>query len=192
MKNDLIYIIPARGGSKRLPRKNLYNILGKPCIQYSLEACLKSKYFNNNIYVSSEDKEILSFANQMGANVIKRPDHLSLDHVWTQKVLEHASDHLKDKNFKYVVRVQANSPQVTCEKIDECIEKLIQHNLWEVFTVDECGIEDAAIHVLKRECVYQKGLSVYKGVVSTNYVDLHTIEDVSIIEKRMKNDTYTK
>jgi len=192
MKNDIIYVIPARGGSKRLPRKNLYNILGKPCIQYSIEACLKSKYANGNIYVSSEDREILRFASNMSVNIIKRPDHLSLDHVWTQEVLEHATDHLKSKKFKYVVRVQANSPQVTSEKIDECIEKLIANNLWEVFTVDEDGIEDAAIHVLRRKCVHQKALSVYKGIVHTNYVDLHTIEDVSIIEKRMRNDTYTK
>lgn len=192
MKSDIIYIIPARGGSKRLPRKNLYKINGKPCVQYAIEACLKSKYANNNVYVSSEDGEIINFAKESGVNIIKRPMHLALDHIWTQEVLQHAVNHLKVQNFKYVVRVQANSPQVTFEKIDECIEKLINNNLWEVFTVDASGIEDAAIHVLKRECVHQKALSVYKGVVSTNYIDLHTIKDVKEIEKRMKDDTYKK
>mgnify|MGYP003677287423 FL=1 len=66
--------------------------------------------------------------------------------------------------FDVLVRVQANSPQVTSEKIDECIKKLKDHNLWEVFTVDEDGIEDAAVHVMLRRCVNQKALSVYKGV----------------------------
>ena len=53
------FIIPARGGSKRLPRKNIYNLLGKPLIGWSIQACKKSKYYKDNLYVSSEDEEIL-------------------------------------------------------------------------------------------------------------------------------------
>ena len=188
MQKKVICVIPARGGSKRLPRKNLYDILGKPCIQYAIEACKQSKYLKDNIYVSSEDEEILNFALSQGVNIIKRPENLAQDNVWTQDVLAHAVEVLKDKNFKYVVRVQANSPQVTHKKINECIDKLITNNLWEVFTVDENGIEDAAIHVLKRDCVYQKALSVYKGVVSTNYIDIHTIDDVEAVIERMNDE----
>lgn len=185
---NIICIIPARGGSKRLHRKNLYPIKGKPCIQYAIEACLKSKYIKNSTYVSSEDSEILSVSKSLGAKVIDRPASLAEDHVWTQDVLEHAANYVQateKKDFDYIVRVQANSPQVTTKKIDECIEKLINNNLWEVFTVNSEGIEDAAVHVMKAKCVYQKALSVYKGIVFTNYIDVHTIEDINIIEREI-------
>lgn len=181
---NIVCIIPARGGSKRLHRKNLYPVNGKPCMQYSIEAALKSKYIKDKVYISSEDKEILDFSIQQGSKVILRPDSLSEDHVWTQDVLIHACDELsKEIEFDYVVRVQANSPQVTTDKIDECIEKLINNNLWEVFTVNKLGIEDAAVHVMKKQCVYQKALSVYKGVVETDYIDIHTKKDVMLIEE---------
>jgi len=185
----ILAVIPARGGSKRLHRKNIYPLLGRPLISYAIEACKGSRYLNKkNVYVSTEDKEIASVALQYGAKVINRPEELAEDHVWTQDVLSHAlecSEIEAGNEFDVLVRVQANSPQVTSEKIDECIQKLQDHNLWEVFTVDEEGIEDAAIHVMLRKCVNQKALSVYKGVVSTNYLDVHTIDDIRIIEAKM-------
>ena len=73
-----------------------------------------------------------------------------------------------------------------CEVIDELhneLEKIINNDLWEVFTINQDGIEDAAIHVMKEKCVYQKALSVYKGVIFTNYIDLHTIDDVNKIKR---------
>lgn len=178
------FIIPARGGSKRLPRKNIYNLLGKPLIGWSIQACKKSKYYKDNLYVSSEDEEILKLSESLGAKIIERPVRLSDDNVWTQEVLKHAvesSTNLRECDI--VVRIQANSPQIRSEKIDECIEKLIEYNLWEVFTVDANGIEDAAIHVLRRECVSQEALSVYKGVVETDYIDVHTEEDIMKVSK---------
>ena len=183
----ILCIIPARGGSKRLPRKNIHSFLGKPLMTWSIEACKNSKYLNeDNIYVSSEDDEILDIALNNEVNIIRRPISLSGDTVWTQEVLKHAVDCLDRNNeIDIIVRVQANSPQIKPSKIDECIEKLLDHNLWEVFTVNQLGIEDAAIHVMRRSCVNQNALSVYKGVVDTNYTDVHTIEDLKIVEKLM-------
>lgn len=185
----ILTVIPARGGSKRLHRKNIYPILGRPLMSYAIEACKGSQYLDDqNIYVSTEDEEIAGVAIQYGAKVIDRPDELSEDHVWTQDVLSHAlewSERQTGDEFDVLVRVQANSPQITSEKIDECIKKLQDHNLWEVFTVDEEGIEDAAVHVMLRRCVNQKALSVYKGVVVTDYIDVHTIDDVRVIEAKM-------
>ena len=82
-----------------------------------------------------------------------------------------------------MIRIQANSPQIKADKIDECIEKLIENKLWEVFSVNKDGIEDAAIHVLLDRCIEQNALSVYKGTVVTNYVDVHTIDDIKKIEE---------
>ena len=185
----ILAVIPARGGSKRLPRKNIYPLCGRPLISYAIEACKNSKIINaDNVYVSTEDDEIASVSQDLGVNVIDRPLELSQDHVWTQDVLSHALEYtesLTGSRFDVLVRVQANSPEITSQKIDECILKLQKHDLWEVFTVDEEGIEDAAIHVMLRKCVNQKALSVYKGVVSTNYLDVHTIDDIRIIEAKM-------
>ena len=189
----IVGIIPARGGSKRLERKNLRNVLGKPMMQWAIEACLNSQHIDA-IFVTSEDEEILELAKSIPVNVITRPKELARDDVWTQDVLKHACvaviNRLKENNISpkisAIVRVQANSPQVTGKKIDECIEKLVTHNLWEVFTVDRQGIEDAAIHVLKARCVFQNALSVYKGVVTTDYIDIHTEEDLKSVESRMK------
>ena len=181
----IICLIPARGGSKRLPNKNLYPLFGKSLLQWAIEGCLESRYLNyENIYVSSEDSEIQEVASKIGVNVIPRPNYLSQDHIWTQDVLIHASDYLEEHGINYdlMVRVQANSPQIKGDKIDESIEKLKDYKLWEIFSVNGDGIEDAAIHVLLRQCVYQKALSVYKGVVSTNYIDVHTEKDINEIK----------
>ena len=180
---NVVCIIPARGGSKRLPRKNIREFLGKPMIQWSIDSCLKSSFLNqSNIFVSSEDEEILQICENIGVKTITRPLHLSADHVWTQDVIKHAIESL-DFRPDIVVRIQANSPQVEPDKIDECIQKLLENRLWEVFTVNESGIEDAAIHVMLSQCVSQKALSVYKGVVTTDYIDIHTEEDLKAVEK---------
>tara|TARA_R100000664_G_C2760136_1_gene150886 strand:- start:11322 stop:12740 length:1419 start_codon:yes stop_codon:yes gene_type:complete len=182
----IICVIPARGGSKRLSRKNIHPLMGKPLILWSVEACLKSKYLNyDNIFVSTEDSEIRDISKAAGIKVIDRPEELSKDDVWTQDVLSHAKDFLLNtgEDFDIMVRIQANSPQIQSEKIDECIEKLINKKLWEVFTVDSEGVEDASIHALLKKCIDQKALSVYKGVVATDYVDVHTLADIKRVEK---------
>lgn len=188
----IIAIIPARGGSKRLKRKNLRKVLGKPMIQWAIEAC-KNASSIKAIFVSTEDKEIADFSKSMGVNVINRPEELSQDDVWTQDVLKHAIRYIAPtlqnlgvESIDTVVRIQANSPQVTGAKIDQCVEKLYKNNLWEVFTVDKQGIEDAAIHVMRTPCVFQNALSVYKGVVETDYIDIHTEKDLKRVEISMK------
>lgn len=86
MQVECICVIPARGGSKRIPRKNLKNFLGKPILAYSIETAKASGIFSK-IYVSSEDLEILEFAQKEGALPLKRPDSLSGDFVGTREVI---------------------------------------------------------------------------------------------------------
>jgi CMP-N-acetylneuraminic acid synthetase len=182
------FIIPARGGSKRLIRKNMADLCGKPLISYAIDACMRSRYYDgSNLFVSTEDAEIKKVSLRLGASIIDRPHRLSKDDVWTQDVLKHAVKMLEAEHFDIVVRIQANSPQVTCDKIDECIKKLISFDLWEVFTVDEKGVEDSAIHVLRKKCVYQEALSVFKGVVFADYTDIHTADDLEIVKNKMLN-----
>ena len=78
MDRKIICIIPARGGSKRLPRKNILPILGRPMLSYPIEVALKSELFDS-VIVSTEDKEIAKKADSAGAEVFDRPIKLAGD-----------------------------------------------------------------------------------------------------------------
>src|SRR4030043_381549 len=89
-KYKVVCVIPARGGSKGVPRKNIKNLAGKPLIAYTIEQALQSQYIDRTI-VSTEDKEIADIAKQYGAEVpFMRPKDLAGDLVATVDVLLHA------------------------------------------------------------------------------------------------------
>ena len=77
MKHQSIALIPARGGSKRIPRKNLVTLGGIPLVAHSILSAKKSKYLKNRIFVSTEDSEIAKVAQKYGARVINRPKVLA-------------------------------------------------------------------------------------------------------------------
>lgn len=87
-------VIPARGGSKRIPRKNVLPFHGKPMIQWTIEAAAASGCFDR-IIVSTDDEEIATVSKSVGADVpFLRPDHLSDDHATTGDVMRHATEML--------------------------------------------------------------------------------------------------
>lgn len=89
-------IIPARGGSKGIPKKNIVLLAGKPLIAWTIEAALKSKYIDK-VAVSSDDDEILKVAKKWGAFPLKRPAELATDVALPEPVVFHALDHLEKK-----------------------------------------------------------------------------------------------
>ena len=94
-----IAIIPARGGSKRIPRKNIKQFCGKPIIAYSIEAAKNSGIFDE-IIISTDDEEIASIAKNLGAKVpFLRPTELSDDFSTTGDVMAHAVQWLNEKNL---------------------------------------------------------------------------------------------
>jgi CMP-N-acetylneuraminic acid synthetase len=114
-------IIPARGGSKRLPRKNVLNLNGKPLIVWSIEAGLKSKYIDR-VIVSSDDKEILDVSRDCGVDIIKRPNNLASDTATTFDAIKHTIKNVE--KYDYVVLLQATSPLRNEKHIDGAIELL--------------------------------------------------------------------
>lgn len=84
-----VAIIPARGGSTRIPRKNIKDFHGKPIIAYSIRAALDSNLFEH-VIVSTEDTEIMEVAQHYGADIIVRPMSLAENHIGTQEVMAHA------------------------------------------------------------------------------------------------------
>lgn len=86
--NDYVAIIPARGGSKRLPRKNILPLKGRPMLSYPVTAALESGLFSQ-VVVTTEDEEIAEVARAAGARVMQRPDELATDQVQVTEVCVH-------------------------------------------------------------------------------------------------------
>ncbi|MDK2821914.1 MAG: hypothetical protein PWP31_1879 [Clostridia bacterium] len=129
----VLAIIPARGGSKRLPEKNLLNLAGKPLISWTIEAAKESKYIDK-IVVSSDDEKILDVAERYNVYVIKRPEELATDSAKTIDVVKHAISIL-EKNFQYVLLLQPTSPLRKSRQIDEAFELLIKKDADAVISV---------------------------------------------------------
>ena len=110
--NNNIAIIPARGGSKRIPKKNIKKFNGKPMIYWPIYVLKKSKLFKK-IIVSTDDTQIAKIASKYGAEVpFKRPKKLSNDFAVTSDVMNHALNYLnkKGENYDYVCCVYATNP----------------------------------------------------------------------------------
>ena len=106
-KKKYIAVILARGGSKRLPKKNLKNLKGKPLIAYTILSALKCKYIDE-IIVSSDDEKISKLSKKYGVKIVKRPKYLSGDYAKSSDALIHV---LKDNlTFDYVILLQPTSP----------------------------------------------------------------------------------
>ena len=178
----IVAIIPARGNSKRLARKNIYPIWGHPMISWAIKACQQSKY-DIEPWVSTEDEEIKSIALDYGAKIHNRDPLLSGDHVYKQAVIRSAATHIFNENHvDIVISLQANSPQIKSEDLDSAIETFLEHNRDEVFSVDTNLMQNAAFRIFRGKYVFQEDLSTNCGVVVCDLHDVHTLEDVEFIE----------
>lgn len=182
----MLCIIPARGGSKRLKNKNMFPLFEVPLIAWTIRECLKCSSISQ-IYVTSENSEILNFAQHSRVSVIHRPYELSDDKTPKIEAIRHAVAQIEkneSKTYDYIVSVQANSPEIKSSDINCGFKMIKDNNLWEVFSVDNEGIMNGAFRILKREVLFNKSLSAHCGVVTTDYVDVHTINDINeIIQK---------
>lgn len=127
-----IAIIPARGGSKRIPKKNIKNFLGKPIISYSVELAIKSNLFDK-VIVSTDCDEIAEIAKSYGAEVpFKRPQEISDDFSTLNDVLKHAIDFIENDGFlyEYVCCIYATAPFIEIDDVRRGFE-LINTKKWE-------------------------------------------------------------
>jgi len=132
-----ISIIPARGGSKRIPKKNIKNFFGKPMIAWSIESSLKSECFDK-VIVSTDDQEIAEIAYKYGAEVpFIRPESLSDDKTTTVPVIAHAVEWCKDNgmNISDVCCVYATAPFVSSDDIRRGLDILNNNECSYVFSV---------------------------------------------------------
>ena len=137
----IIAIIPARGGSKGIPKKNIVNFCGKPLISWTILAAKKSKKISA-VYVSTDSKEISDISEKYGAEVIYRPKKISGDSSSSEEALKHAIEEIYKKNSEkidYVVFLQATSPLRETADIDNAIQKIISEKADSLFSGAELG-----------------------------------------------------
>jgi CMP-N,N'-diacetyllegionaminic acid synthase len=124
---NVIAIIPARGGSKGIPNKNIINFCGKPLIAWTIEQCIKAEDVNE-VWVSSDDDDILDIAKQYGAKTIKRPCDISGDTATSESAWLHAIDFLQQKNIPLdvILAPQVTSPLRETIDINNAISKFVE------------------------------------------------------------------
>jgi len=124
MKPKVLAIIPARGGSKGVPQKNIRKLAGKPLIAWTIEEAKKSKYITRTI-LSSDNEDIIQIAKEYGGDVpFVRPKELAQDDTPGISAVLHAIEQCG--GYEYVVLLQPTSPFRTVEDIDKCIEYTIK------------------------------------------------------------------
>lgn len=147
----ILAIIPARGGSKGIPYKNIMNINGKPLIAYSIEAAKQSKYIDY-ILVSTDDYKIKEVSLQYGASVpFLRPEEISNDTAKSIDVVIHGINYLEEsgEEFDYVVLLQPTSPLRTSQDIDEAIEIIIKNEKESLVSVCEVAENPVLMRIIK-------------------------------------------
>ncbi|MBT3981931.1 MAG: acylneuraminate cytidylyltransferase family protein [Bacteriovoracaceae bacterium] len=130
-----VAIIPARGGSKGIPKKNLIPFCGKPLIAWSIEQAVSASHIDS-VWVTSDDEEILSVAQSYGANPILRPNDISGDGASSESAWIHAVDDIRNKgiDIDLAIGIQATSPLREAKDLDLAIEKFRNDQLDSLFS----------------------------------------------------------
>jgi N-acylneuraminate cytidylyltransferase len=203
-------IIPARGGSKGIPRKNIIDINGKPLIQYTIEAAKASKA--KDVYVSTDCAGIMLEAIKHKAKVIMRPSNISGDNSKSEDALLHFA---KTISFDILVFIQPTSPLIIPENINKGLEMLEKYDSvfsaykehwiprwnmdntpdnWDTNNrpmrqdMSEKWVENGAIYITKRECLEKSGVR-YSGKIGilempqSRSFQIDTLDDLELIKK---------
>lgn len=143
----ILGLIPARGGSKGIPGKNIKMIYGKPLIVWTIEKALKSDYLGK-VVVSTDDLEIAEVARNAGADVLMRPKELATDTASTLDVMIHA---LTTFPADVITLLQPTSPCRTDGLIDACIEEFLENGYDSLATGFICNYKEYGKNTLPRQ-----------------------------------------
>lgn len=159
---EILGIIPARSGSKRLPGKNLRQLGAKTLVQYAMEAALESKSLNRIVLTSDADA-ILTLSKPYASKVsaLKRPEHISQDDSPAIEYVEHVLQQIKNEGNlfpDYVVIIQPSSPFTKGIDIDACIEAMENLNTDCAASVREIQFD---LHPSKLKCIREGKLMPY-------------------------------
>lgn len=160
----VLSIIPARGGSKGIPRKNIIDLCGRPLISYTIDAGKNSKYIDY-VMVSTDDEEIAQVARANGAEVpFLRPEELASDTAKTIDVILHVIKCLREigQEFDILVLLQPTEPLRTCDDVDAAIETYFEYGCEALASVSE--VDD---HPILVRSIQNKKLKPLLNISST-------------------------
>ena len=134
MNEKVIVVIPARGGSKGVPKKNIKSFLGKPLVQHSIDYAKQSHYVNE-IIVTTDDKKIKNLSKELNVSVIDRPESLSGDKATTESAIEHVILSKNIKNDSIIVLLQPTSPIRPKNSLDKILKYFFEKELDSLLTL---------------------------------------------------------
>jgi CMP-N-acetylneuraminic acid synthetase len=147
-------VIPARGGSKGVKKKNIRLLAGIPLIAYPILEAKKCKYVSN-IYVSTDDTEIAAVAKKYGAEIIKRPKKYATDASPDIDAMKHVVEHLLD--YDSIIHLRATTPKIAVSVLDQAIEFFLSNpSCTSLRSAHECP--ETAYKYFEKNGVYWKGL----------------------------------
>ncbi|MDE5591838.1 MAG: acylneuraminate cytidylyltransferase family protein [Helicobacter sp.] len=155
----LLALIPARGGSKSIKKKNLALLGDKPLLYYTIKAAKESECIQE-IVVSSEDEEILEYAKSQGVSILKRPKELAQDTSRSNEVVEHCLKHYP--NYEEFILLQATSPFRRAEHVEQAYEKFKKEDSQALISV--CTYEKT---ILKAFVLNERGC--LKGICNDSF-----------------------
>ena len=205
-----VTLIPARGGSKGIPKKNIIDVDGKPLLAYSIEASIKSNV--DETWVSTDDDEIAKTAEEYGARVLKRPDEIARDNSTSESVLLHFIE--KVTNFDILVFLQATCPFIEAKDINQSLDMIREFDsvisvakfdqfLWSgkdaMYDIDnrprrqdieQRYVETGSMFVTSKECLIKSrnrisGKIGFVEVPKWRSIDIDTYEDLILARKVM-------
>jgi len=144
-EKTILAIIPARGGSKRIPKKNIKKLGGKPLIAYTIDSAIKSKRLTDFV-VSTENEEIHDIALKYGAKVVERPKILATD--WA-KTIDVVLDIINKEECDIVVLLQPTCPLRTSQDIDNAIDVFLRNKCDSVISMVEAGANQCWLMKIK-------------------------------------------
>ncbi len=212
-----VTVIPARGGSKGIPKKNIVDINGKPLITYAIEASIKSK--SDETWVSTENDEISEIAKKYGAKVLNRPENIATDDASSESVLLHFIKEVDD--FDILIFLQATCPLVEGSDINKALALMENYDsvisvskfdqmLWmgskpmydinnrqRRQNLEQRFVETGSIFMTTKEGLLRSknrinGKVGFLEVPKWRSIDIDTYEDLELARKIMKSKSIVK
>lgn len=185
----ILAVIPARGGSKGVPFKNIIEVGGKPLIKYSIDCAKESKYIDRTI-ISTDSLEIKRTAENYGGDVpFLRPKELAQDTSKTIDCLVHAVNWLKERGeeYDYLILLQNTVPLRKGWQIDEAIEKLFNSNERSLVSVTEVDEHPILMRTLNENDTVKNLLNMNSTVRRQDFPKFYKVDGAIYIQKLDEN-----
>lgn len=185
----ILAVIPARGGSKGVPFKNIIEVGGKPLIKYSIDCAKESKYIDRTI-ISTDSLEIKRTAENYGGDVpFLRPKELAQDTSKTIDCLVHAVNWLKERGeeYDYLILLQNTVPLRKGWQIDEAVEKLFNSNERSLVSVTEVDEHPILMRTLNEDDTVKNLLNMNSTVRRQDFPKFYKVDGAIYIQKLDEN-----